>query len=310
MNGFSVVIPLYNKEREIGATLDSVLAQVLRPDEVIVVDDGSTDGGAAIVAAYAEKHSFITLFSQPNAGVAAARNKGISMASLPYVSFLDADDIWGAGYLETVARYICEYPGCGMYCTGFMIRRRDGNYPNDTKVGGGIVDNYYRTAIRHSITQTSGVTVPRRVFDEIGGFPEGMRLGEDLFMWGKIARDYKVCYIPEKLYTFDLTAQNRSVGGFSPENTLNSFKHLYRDGNYWLNEYIAWAEIGRATVYSVNGFTVYARDSERFFKYTKSYKRGWRRLWVLNRLLVGLRKPVNNLYKKLALQLAGKGRMD
>lgn len=310
MTAFSVVIPLYNKEREIRATLDSVVAQTLHPAEVIVVDDGSTDRSAAIAAEYAERFPYIKLISQPNAGVSAARNKGVSAASSPYVSFLDADDIWNENYLETVAGYVSEYPGCGIYCTGFMIRRAAGEYPNDTSVPGGILGNYFRTALKHPIIQTSGVTAPKEVFSRLGGFPEGMKLGEDLYMWGKIADKYSVCYIPDKLYTFNLTAQNRSVGEFKPENTPHSFKDLYTEGNYWLNEYIAWAEIGRATVYSVNGYTEYAKESERFFKYTEQYKRGRRRLRMLNRLPKSWRGPANNLYRTLAWKLARKGKMD
>lgn len=306
---FSVVIPLYNKEREIAATLDGVAAQALPPFEVIVVDDGSTDGGAATVARYAEKYPFIKLIAQPNAGVSAARNRGVTTSSAPYVAFLDADDLWNADYLETVARNIAEHPGCGMYCTGFDIRRDGGAYPNDTAVTGGVIDNYFITAIKHAVTQTSGVTVPREVFAEAGGFPVGMKLGEDLYLWGKIASKHRVCYIPDKLYTFDLTAQNRSVSAFKPEDTRYSFKDLHGEDR-WLDEYIAWAEIGRATVYSVNGFTDYARDSERFFGYTTLYRRGWLRLWVLNRLPAGWRRAANDLYRALAWRLARKGKMD
>ena len=62
----------------------------------------------------------------------------------------------------------------------------------------GIVGNYFRTAMRVNLTQTSSVTIPRAVFERLGGFPEGMKLGEDQYVWTKIARTYPVCYSPQR----------------------------------------------------------------------------------------------------------------
>ncbi len=95
MPDLSVIIPCYNAERYIAATLDSVLAQTLRPAEVLVIDDGSTDGSAAIIRQYAQQpDSPIQLIQQANAGESRARNVGIQRATSPFIAFLDADDIW------------------------------------------------------------------------------------------------------------------------------------------------------------------------------------------------------------------------
>ena len=109
----SVVIPLYNKAAEIGRAVRSVLAQTLPPREVIVVDDGSTDGGADEVERMAS--SVVRLVRQENRGVSAARNRGIAMASGRYVALLDGDDRWQPQYLEQVWRLIARYPDCGAY---------------------------------------------------------------------------------------------------------------------------------------------------------------------------------------------------
>ncbi|MDE5708561.1 MAG: glycosyltransferase, partial [Alistipes sp.] len=117
----SVIIPLYNKEREIAGTLRSVLAQTLRPKEIIVVDDGSTDRSASIVDAVAAEEGLIRLVRQPNAGECAARNRAIAEVGggSDLVALLDADDEWEPGFLEEIANLRREYPGCGIYSTGF-----------------------------------------------------------------------------------------------------------------------------------------------------------------------------------------------
>jgi glycosyltransferase involved in cell wall biosynthesis len=86
----SVIIPVYQGERYLGEALESVLAQTRAPEEVIVIDDGSTDGTAVVAASFGSR---VTLVRQPNRGTAVARNVGIDRATRPFVAFLDADDV-------------------------------------------------------------------------------------------------------------------------------------------------------------------------------------------------------------------------
>ncbi|MDE6864821.1 MAG: glycosyltransferase, partial [Alistipes sp.] len=99
----SVIIPLYNKEREIGDTLRSVLAQTLRPTEIVVVDDGSTDRSADIVREIAAANPLVRLVAQANAGECAARNRAIAETTGEYIALLDADDEWRPGFLQEIA---------------------------------------------------------------------------------------------------------------------------------------------------------------------------------------------------------------
>lgn len=123
----SVIIPLYNKEREIGDTLRSVLAQTLQPTEIVVVDDGSTDGSADAVRAIASP--LVKLVTQANAGVCAARNRAIAESTGDLIALLDADDTWEPGFLEEIASMAAEFPGCGIYSTAFNIVSHDGRFP-------------------------------------------------------------------------------------------------------------------------------------------------------------------------------------
>ena len=118
-SNISVIIPLYNKASEIAITLHTVLAQSLQPREIIVVDDGSTDGSAEIVESFGSP--LVRLIRQENRGVSAARNRAMREATGEWVALLDGDDMWGAEYLATVAEMIERWPKCGAYGTAFMI---------------------------------------------------------------------------------------------------------------------------------------------------------------------------------------------
>lgn len=96
----SIITPMYNGERFVGETIDSVLNQTYSNWEIIVIDDGSKDKGPEKVKAYADKDSRISIFSQANGGSAAARNNGIRRAKGQYIALLDADDTWNPDFLE------------------------------------------------------------------------------------------------------------------------------------------------------------------------------------------------------------------
>ena len=104
----SIVIPLFNKEAYIRRSIDLGFAQTFADFEVIVVDDGSTDDSADIVRRYSDPR--IRLIRQENAGVSAARNRGIAAATTPFVALLDADDEWRPGFLEKVSHALSCYP--------------------------------------------------------------------------------------------------------------------------------------------------------------------------------------------------------
>jgi glycosyltransferase involved in cell wall biosynthesis len=305
MISFSVIMPLYNKRAEVERALHSVLAQTLVPMEIVVVDDGSTDGSAAVVKSIGSP--LIKLISQPNAGVSAARNRAMTEAGGDYFAFLDADDEWRPGFLAEIAALIEEFPDAGLYCTGFDIIKNNRVTPGRTPTTKGIVADYFGEAMERFVATASSAVVPRRVVDKVGGFPEGMSLGEDQYMWTKIALQYTVVSSPARLAVVHASASNRSAAIYTPEATKCSFRDFHDPGNPLLEEYIARVELGKAITATVKGGTDAGRKAERDFAPNRRSRRLWWRLWLLNRLPASLRPTANNLYTRLAWFFAKKG---
>ncbi len=206
MVAVSVVIPLYNKADSIGRALRSVLGQTMKSFEVVVVDDGSSDHGPAVVHDMADAR--IKLLGQKNAGVSAARNVGIQAAKADIVAFLDADDEWQPDFLATICSLRAAYSRCAVYATSYAIRRgacsraaRLRGLPDGFKRGE--LENYFAVAARSDPPLcASSVAVAKKAVSAVGGFPTGTHSGEDLVTWARLAARYRIAYSTECLATF------------------------------------------------------------------------------------------------------------
>lgn len=289
----SIVIPLYNKRDGIGKALQSVFAQTFTDYEIIVVDDGSTDGSEEEVVRlqrerdegserdevrgtrYEEgfrnegrgttnQEGFrnegrrtrvevsvngdqqpttknqkpatsnqkpktsnqppatghrqpIRLIRQANAGVSAARNRGIAEAHGEWIALLDADDEWKPDYLATIANMINRFPDCDVLATNYEMHQADGKIIptilNKIKFKGtqGVLDNYFEVASSSNPPLwTSAVCARKSAFEAIGGFPTGIIQGEDLLTWAKLASRYKIAYCLKPLAVFNIEEMNRN----------------------------------------------------------------------------------------------------
>lgn len=200
----SVVIPLYNKVDTIRRALNSVKNQTFRDFEIIVVDDGSTDGGGSVVESFEQQN--LRIVRQKNAGVSAARNHGIEEAKGEYVAFLDADDEWKHDYLQTQMLLAEKYPTCDVFVTNYehiseggvisptIIRKL--SFPGED----GILSNYFEVAsCSHPPICSSSIIVRKKAMDVIGGFPVGVISGEDLLTWARLAASFKIAYCKKSL---------------------------------------------------------------------------------------------------------------
>lgn len=221
---FSIIVPLYNKAPYVRKALSSIVAQSYNNYELIVIDDGSRDGSAAIAEAYLKNKTTIDycLIKQKNAGVAAARNNGVAKSKGEYVCFLDADDWWEPEMLEEIDRLITEYPDAGLYATNYVYYK-----PGKTHVALKLERGYmnYPEAYLHGEMPvwTGAVCMPRKVYDEMGGFPKGIKLGEDFLLWAKTALHYKVAFSEKPLayYNNDVPASLRATRNVhAPEHNM------------------------------------------------------------------------------------------
>lgn len=302
---FTVVIPLYNKEREIARTLRSALEQTLPPREIIVVDDGSTDRSAAAVEAF--RSPLVRLIRQENRGVSAARNRAIEEARTEWVALLDGDDRWEPGYLAEIARLIRLYPGCGAYASSFWVDTAGELTPGNTPQREGPAD-FFREALRRYVLIPSATTLHREQVLRLGGFPEGMRMGEDQYLWTLLAREAAVCLSPARLAVYSRSAANRSAAIWRPEQCTRTLEELYDPAaSEESNEYVARVALGKALIVSSRGGTEEAARTLRTFRGTRRNRFALRKAQLLNALPVSWRLPLLNAYNRLAWLLAKKG---
>lgn len=192
---FSIIIPLYNKEKFIQNTLEKVLEQSFQDFEVIIINDGSTDGGERVVRGIQDER--IKYFWQENQGVSSARNKGISLAKYEYICFLDADDEWKENHLISLLETIQKFPNAGMYCSRYVTKINEKKsihtYLKDiTNDYEGYVEDFFHSSLVGRVALTSALCIHKKVFNEIGGFDSNISSGEDLDYWIRIALRFPI----------------------------------------------------------------------------------------------------------------------
>lgn len=193
----SVVIPCYNAERYIVATIESVLAQQHPGIEIIVVDDGSSDRSVALVR---DTYPDVRVVQQANQGVAAARNNGIAHATGEWIAFVDADDIWLPGKLAAQFEQLAANPDCRMNYCAWQVWPSDAPQPTpdylaelelragDRTRWDGPSGWVYPDLLLDCVVWTSTVLAQRALFDEVGNFDTTLRLGEDYDLWLRLSR--------------------------------------------------------------------------------------------------------------------------
>lgn len=219
---FSVVIPLYNKGAYIEQTIDSVLAQSQSDFEIIVVNDGSHDEGPAAVAAMHDRR--IRLVHQANAGVAVARNHGISIARGQWIAFLDADDVWRPEYLAVQCASIASCPEAGAVATGFYAASDLSEWTAAARVEFAptpyeIIRDLPGRWMQSSPFFTSSIAVRTDVLKAMPHcFAPGESVGEDLDLWFRIAEKYPIALVAAPLVAYRLD----TAGSLSASHARNA----------------------------------------------------------------------------------------
>lgn len=229
----SVVIPLYNKEKVLCKTLDSVLRQDMEEYEIVIVNDGSTDNSRMVLNDYCLKNeknaSKITIIDQPNAGVSTARNTGIENAKYDYIAFLDADDLWDNNYLSRMRSLIEKFPQCAVFASLYKLvydNHLEVQTLQDAIFSGkdGILNDYFLIVASKHPFCASSVVVRKTALKDVGMFPVGIKFGEDLIVWAKLATSFQIAYCKEPLVSYVMT---KDAGVNSPGYQMLSVSEDY-----------------------------------------------------------------------------------
>jgi glycosyltransferase involved in cell wall biosynthesis len=198
----SLIIPAYNYGRYIGESIESALGQSLAPTEIIVVDDGSTDNTAKVVAGFDGRVQYIR---QENAGVSAARNRGVAESAGELLAFLDADDNWGPEKLRRQAELFAADGAVGLVHCGMREFDSETGETLGLRTEGmeGLVADELLLWERPAVNVSgSSIMVSRKAFEEAGRFDTRITCGEDWDLCYRIARRYKVGFVPEPLVNY------------------------------------------------------------------------------------------------------------
>jgi glycosyltransferase involved in cell wall biosynthesis len=224
MPNISVVIPLYNAEKYIGDTLESVLAQTYSTFEIIVVNNSSTDSSLDIV----KKYSDVKVISQENQGPSVARNKGVALSKGDFIAFLDADDLWVPDKLKIQMEYFNNNPQVGLVYSKYTSVR-NGKILR-TRPQNGYSGWIFTKLLYKSIIQTSTVMVKRECLDAVGPYDESFSLGDEYDMFLRIAKKFQCGFVDKGLIRYRIHDNNTSknVFLFDKEN-LGVYKKIYNN---------------------------------------------------------------------------------
>ena len=213
----SVIIPCYNRQRSLRQALDSVLSQTHKPDEIIVIDDGSTDGSVEVAKSYGSK---VQVIQQPNAGAAKARNRGIASATGDWIAFLDSDDIWRTEKLKRQIEAMQSNPHAGViFCDTQTTSGEEVINPSRFSLGG-LRENAEdfgqsilqcrRDFFEIMLTQSRVITSATMVRRDIAGFhfPEDIWGSEDWALWLSLILETEFLAVDDVLVTMEAASDN------------------------------------------------------------------------------------------------------
>lgn len=247
----SVIIPLYNHERYIRQTLDSVFSQTRAPREVIVVDDGSRDGSAAVVEGMLSQHSNLIFWKHPNRGAHATINAGIHRASGDYIAVLNSDDLFHPERFADMAGVLDRQPGVDAVFSDLSFIDDDGRaIPND----------WYQQAMKfhrkfgdlaltlvngNIFMTTSNLLIRRSVFEEIGHF-SALRYAHDLdFFLRLVLADKGVHRVDRPLLSYRLHAANTISEGHLKVKAEWAAVTAFFLERLWSRPDVDWARVAR-----------------------------------------------------------------
>jgi len=206
----SVILPFYNREQTLSRAIESVLQQTQPVKEIILIDDGSTDRSVYIAESFARQHNYIKLVSQTNKGVAAARNRGLALATGQWVALLDSDDKWIPTKNEICLQISTQRPNVKFIHTSYTTIRNgkaDSRLNNNTELRENKVNLLSMFGIK-----TSTVTFHRSLLKHTGVFKTDLRTCEDYeLFWRLVACSKEIGYSTENLVVVEESPNSLTI---------------------------------------------------------------------------------------------------
>jgi len=248
---FSVVIPLYNKEKFVENTLKSVLNQSFKDFEIIIIDDGSSDNSFNIVKRIND--SRIKLFSHENHGLSFSRNCGIKKAKANYIAFMDADDLWQIDFLSSIFKLITIYTDLHVFATNYssFYKDQEPNLNSEAINDNELIDNYFERC--KNVYASSSLVCHKSVFETIGYFNENVNYGEEEDFAIRCFLQYNLAYCKTiKAYRLDgienqLTAPSPNSNRVIPDYDI----YLNDHSNKNLEKYIHFIHLKLLVLYKM-----------------------------------------------------------
>ena len=287
----SVIIPIYNSSKWIEKTIESVLCQTYGDLETVIVDDGSTDDTAEIVKKY--KNRAVRYFYQKNKGVSAARNKGIEVAGGKYIALLDHDDLWMPEKIEKQLHIFNNKPDTGLVYSDAFVIDENGRVlyrvfeklePHSGKI--------YRNLFLVNFIPCLTAVIPKRVFEDVGLFPEEYTMAEEYDLFLRIAEKYKIEYVKEPLAKYRVHGESISSRKFVLGYTerIDIIEKMIKNkspmipvvGEKPVRETLAYCYYGISKTDFFEGKTAECRiNLKKSFEYSRKNIKGYL-LWVLS----------------------------
>lgn len=195
---FTVIIPLYNKEKYVSGAIESILNQTFTDFEVLIVNDCSTDKSVEIASKFVSEKVKI-IHHEKNSGLAATRNTGIKKATSNYVTFLDADDLWKPHFLEKIYNLIQNFPEARIFGTNYeevwdkTIKNPHNNSDSLPENFVGYV-NFFQINLKQGIYNHGSVCLHKEVYENVGFYNENIQLSQDLDFNIRANYHYKLAY--------------------------------------------------------------------------------------------------------------------
>ena len=253
ITGISVVVPCYNCEKTVGRTIDSILDQTVKVDEIILIDDVSKDNTLSVIREYEAKDSRIRVIAKSeNGGVARARNDGVKAAKNEWIAFVDSDDYWREDKIEKQIAASEKYAGASIFFTGSAFISEDGKSFDYTLKVPEVI--YYNDLLSQNLISCSSVIVKKELMER-NPMPSDKDIHEDFATWLMVLKECGFAIgVNEPLLIYQISSKSKSG------NKLYAIKMQWR----------TYRCVGVGFFKSVKHFVIYAYRNLK--KYVGIYK--------------------------------------